>query len=181
MIGRMLGAARLNVDTYEEVEKDGGATIQALLVVILVTIASIVGELLGSGEDVDVVRAMIFGIVFGVVSWAVWALATWIIGSTILKTEDTEADWGQLARCTGFAQTPRILSVFSFIPVVGVLILLATSVWSFACMIVAVRQSLDYTSTLRASFVILIALIPVIIINAIVFTLLGLALGVETS
>ena len=33
MIGRMLGAARLNSDTYEEVEGDSSATIQALLVV----------------------------------------------------------------------------------------------------------------------------------------------------
>ena len=34
MIGRMLGAARLNSDTYEEVERDSNATIQALIVVI---------------------------------------------------------------------------------------------------------------------------------------------------
>ena len=181
MIGRMLGAARLNVDTYEEVEKDGGATIQALLIVIVVTIASVVGALLGGGEDVDVVNALVVGIIRGVVSWAVWALATWLIGSTILKTEDTEADWGQLARGTGFAQTPGILNVFLFIPGVGVLIGLVTFVWSFACMIVAVRQSLDYTSTWRAFFVILIAFIPVIIINIIVFALTGGDLGAETT
>ena len=34
----------------------------------------------------------------------VWALVAWIIGTTILKTRDTDADWGQLARGTGFAQ-----------------------------------------------------------------------------
>ena len=181
MIGRMLGAARLNVDTYEEVEKDGGATIQALLIVIVVTIASVVGALLAGGEDVDMVNALVVGIIRGVVSWAVWALATWLIGSTILKTEDTEADWGQLARGTGFAQTPGILNVLLFIPGIGWLIGLVTLVWSFACMIVAVRQSLDYTSTLRAFFVILIAFIPVIIINIIVFALTGGDLGAETT
>ena len=41
-------------------------------------------------------------------------------------------------------------------------------------MVVAVRQSLDYTSTLRAFFVILIAAIPVAIINGIVFRALGI-------
>ena len=35
------------------------------------------------------------------------------------------------------------------------------------------RQSLDYTSTMRAVFVILLAFIPVLIMNAIVFTLTG--------
>ena len=36
MIGRMLGAARLRADTFEDVEADRGATIQALLVVVIV-------------------------------------------------------------------------------------------------------------------------------------------------
>ena len=34
MLARMLGAARLDIDTYEDVEKDKGATLQALLVVV---------------------------------------------------------------------------------------------------------------------------------------------------
>ena len=106
MIGRMLGAARLDSETYEEVEKDGGATLQALIVVVIVTIASVVGEVLSSGEDAELVSALGIGIVRGVVSWALWALLTWMIGSTILKTEKTEADWGQLARGTGSPRPP---------------------------------------------------------------------------
>ena len=180
MLGRMLGAARLNVNTYEDVEKDGGATIQALLVVIIVTIASVAGELLG-GADVDIVRALAVGVIRGVLSWALWALVTWVIGSTILKTEETEADWGQLARGTGFAQTPGILNLFSFIPAVGWLISLATFVWTFVAMMIAVRQSLDYTSTLRAFVVILIAAIPVLIMNAIVFVLTGGDVAIQSS
>ena len=172
MIDRMLGAARLSVDTYEEVERDRGATGQALIVVILVTIASVVGGML-SGEEVDVLRGLVVGIIRGVASWALWALFTWLIGATLLKTEDTEADWGQLARGTGFAQTPGLLNVVSFLPGIGILISLLTFVWTFAGMVVAVRQSLDYTSTMRAIFVILLAFIPVLIMNAIVFALTG--------
>ena len=172
MLDRMLGAARLSADTYEEVERDRGATGQALIIVILVTVASIVGQMLG-GESVDVVRGLAAGIIRGVASWALWALFTWLIGATLLKTEDTEADWGQLARGTGFAQTPGLLNVISFIPGIGLLIALLTFVWTFAGMVVAVRQSLDYTSTLRAIFVILLAFIPVLIMNGLVFTLTG--------
>ena len=163
----------MDAGTYEEVEKDGRATIQALIVVIVVTVASVVGELLGGGEDFDVVNALVIGIIRGVVSWAVWALITWIVGVTILKTEETEADWGQLARCTGFAQTPGLLHVFSFVPAVGGLISLVAFVWTFVAMVVGVRQSLDYTSTLRAFAVILIAFIPVVILNFIVYGLTG--------
>lgn len=172
MLARMLGAARLDSHTYEDVERDGRATLQALAIVILVTIAGVVGELL-SGEEIKVVNAVIVGVIGGVVSWALWALGTYIVGSTILKTEHTEADWGQLARCTGFAQTPRLFYVLSFIPVVGGLIVLAAFIWSFVAMLVAVRQALDYTSTWRAFFVILISAIPVIVLNVIVLIIIG--------
>ena len=172
MLARMLGAARLNVDTYEDVEKDKGATLQALIVVILVAISAGVGGLLS--DEGDLVRGLAFGAIRGVLSWAVWALVAWIVGTTLLKTQETEADWGQLARGTGFAQTPGLLNVFLFVPTVGGLIVFLAFLWQLVCMVVAVRQSLDYTSTLRAIFVILIAFIPVIIINAILFAVLGL-------
>ncbi len=80
---------------------------------VLVTIASFVGQML-AGEEVDVVRVLVLGNIRGVVSWAAF---TWLIGATISRTEETEADWGQLARGTGFAQTPALLEVISFIPV----------------------------------------------------------------
>ena len=172
MIGRMIGAAKLNVDTYEEVEADKSATGQALFVVLLVTVASVVGTLL-LGDDVDVVRALVVGIIRGVVSWALWALVTMLIGTTILKTEKTEADWGELARTTGFAQTPGILNVLVFVPAVGGLIVLVAFIWSIVAMLIGVRQALDYTSTWRAFFVVLLALIPVLILNGIIIAVTG--------
>ena len=177
MISRMLGAARLSSATYEDVENDGGATIQALLIVIIVTIASFVGSLLSGGDDINVITALIQGLVLGVAGWAIWALVTWMVGATILKTEQTEADWGQLARGLGFAQTPKLLNVFLFVPYVGGVIGLVAFIWSFACMIVAVRQCLDYTSTLRAFFVILISFIPVAILYIIVAIVVFLITG----
>ncbi len=177
MIGRMIGAAKLNVDTYEEVEADKSATGQALFVVLLVTVASVVGTLL-LGDDVDVVRALVVGIIRGVVSWALWALVTMLIGTTILKTEKTQADWGELARTTGFAQTPGILNVLVFVPAVGGLIVLVAFIWSIVAMLIGVRQALDYTSTWRAFFVVLLALIPVLILNGIIIAVTG---GVDST
>ncbi len=174
MLSRMLGAARLNVATFEDVEQDRGATMQALLVVVLVTIASIVGGML-AGDEFDIVRGLVFGAIRGVGAWALWALVTWIIGTTILATKDTKANWGELARCTGFAQTPGILSVFVFVPGVGGVIALLAFVWQLAAMLVGVRQALDYTSTWRAFFVVLISLIPVAILFIIFASILGIA------
>ena len=172
MLNRMLGAARLSVDTFEDVERDGSATIQAIIVVIIVAIATGVGQLL-SGEA-NIFEALVFGVIRGVLSWVVWALVALLVGTTILKSEHTEADWGQVARGTGFAQTPGILNILSFIPFVGWAILAIALVWQWAGMVIALRQSLDYTSTWRAFFVILISVIPVIIINALLFWVLRL-------
>ena len=47
MLARMLGAARLNVHTFEDVENDSAATKQAMIVVIMVSIAGAIGGLTG--------------------------------------------------------------------------------------------------------------------------------------
>ena len=172
MAERMLGAALLKADTFEDVEHDRGATIQAALVVILVSISGAVGGALSG--DTTLVTGIILGVIGGVVWWALWAAGCWMVGTTFLNTPDTSADWGELARGIGFAQTPGLLSVLAFIPYAGWLIGVVIFVWRFVAMLMAVRASLDYTSMWRAFFVVLIAFIPVLIVTAIVFWILSL-------
>ena len=92
MLSRMLGAARLSVDTFEDVERDSSATIQALIVVVIVSLASGIGKLLSA--DAGILDALVFGVVGGILSWAVWAFLVMFVGTKILKTDQTEADWG---------------------------------------------------------------------------------------
>ena len=172
MLLRMFGAARLDPHTFEEVEHDTGATWQAVLVVIIVSIAGAVGGIFAG--DGDILKGIIFGVIRGVVSWAVWALAAMLVGTTLLKTQDTHADWGQVARGTGFAQTPGVLSILVFIPFAGGFITFAIFLWQLAAMIISLQQTLDYNSLWRAFFVVVIAFIPVVVINAIIFGLLSI-------
>ena len=178
MLARMLGAMRMDVNTYEDVEDDRGATWQAMAVVVIVSICGGVGFLLAnmmSGEESVGALGLVFGVLRGIAGWALWALVTWLVGSTVLKTPDTVADWGQLARGTGFAQTPGVFHLFVFVPFIGGLIWLLGFIWQIACMIIAVRQSLDYTSTWRAFFVVLISLVPWFVIFLISAAVLGIA------
>ena len=170
MLARMLGAARLDSRTFEDVEHDSGATLQALLVVVIVSVAGVVGGLL-SGEG-DIVKGVIFGVIRGVVSWAVWAGVAMLVGTTILKRPNTHANWGQVARGTGFAQTPGVFGVLVFVPFAGPILSFAIFLWQFAAMLIAIRQTLDYDSLLRAFFVVIISLIPVLIVNAVIFWIL---------
>ena len=141
----MIGAAKLDTATYEEIEADGSATRQAMSVVVLVALATGIGSL-GSGGLVG----LFVGIVLGVVGWAVWAGLTYFLGTTIFKTPETDANWGQLARTLGFAQSPGVLKVFAVIPGIGPLVFVLVSIWQLAAMVIAIRQALDYTSTWRA-------------------------------
>ena len=161
MARRMLGAALLRASTFEEVEDDSGATIQAMVVVIIVALFSgIESYLSGFGSLFDAVD----GVFRSIISWAVWALVTMVVGTTVLKGPDTDADWGELARVTGFAQTPGLLGILIFIPVAGLYFWWASLLWQFAAMVVGVRQALDYTSVWRAFFVVLISFMFVLLV-----------------
>ena len=168
MIGRMIGAARLRPQTFEEVEADSSATYQALLVVLLVALATGVGSL-----GVGGVRGLIGGVAIALVGWALWAGITYLIGSTLFRTAETHASWGQLARTLGFAQSPGIFKVFGFIPVVGQVIFIVVSVWQLAAMVVAIRQALDYTSTWRAIGVAVVGFIPYALLYVLLLRLLA--------
>jgi hypothetical protein len=170
MLERMIGAATFNVHTFEAVETDQRATGQAMLVVILVALASGIGTL-GSSEGENRLLALILGVILSLVSWAAWAFITYIIGTTLFATPGTHASWGQLARTTGFAQTPGLLRILGIIPGIGGVFLFLAYVWQLAAMVVAVRQALDYQSTWRAVGVVVVGFIIVLVVYAVLFVL----------
>jgi hypothetical protein len=175
----MIGAARLNVHTFEEVENDPKATSQALLVVIIVSVASTIGAVLAAvfsgGGAGELAIGVVFGVLRGVVFWAVWALLTFILGTTLFKTPDTHANWGQLARTTGFAQSPGVFHALIFIPGIGPVIGLVSSLWQLVAMVIAVRQALDYKDTLRAVAVVVVGFIIVFVPLFLLARILGVA------
>ena len=145
----------LKVSTFEEIEADTKAIRQAMLVVAIVALATGLGTLAAGGP-----QGLVLGVVISLVGWALWAGLTFLIGTTLFKTPQTHANWGEMARVLGFAQAPGVLKVLGFIPGVGPAILIIISLWQLAAMVIAVRQGLDYTSTWRAVGVVLVAFIP---------------------
>ena len=168
MVERMVRASRLDVHIFEEVEADTSATRQALSVVALVALATGIASLGTTG-----LIGLFVGVVSAIVGWALWAWILHLIGTKIMPSQSTHADWGQLARTLGFAQSPGIFRALGFIPVVGNIIFAVASIWMLVAMVVAVRQALDYTSTLRAIAVVLIGFIPYLVLMSIAFALLG--------
>lgn len=171
---RMIRAAKLDSSVYEEVERDTGATAQALTVVVIVAVAAGIGGLLAGamrGTPGAVITGFILGVATGVLGWAIWSLVTYFVGTTLLGGT---ADYGEVLRTIGFAYTPNLLQIFSFIPILGLLIALIGAVWALVAGVVAIRQALDFTT----GKAILTVVIGWVIMLAVLFllALVGLAL-----
>ena len=145
---RLLRASLLQADVYEEVEADATAGRQALGVVLLSSAAVGVGGIANSGAEGILVQ-----IVCAVVGWWCWAYATYFIGTRLLPTAATSADPGQLLRTMGFAGAPGILRIVMIVPGLAFPAWIVGTLWELIAMVIAVRQALDYESTLRAIIV----------------------------
>jgi hypothetical protein len=146
---RLVGAAMLDAETYEEVEADRTATPQALVVVVASSLAAGIGARGLSGGSGTV--AFLAGIsVVALAAWAAWAFVTFEIGSRLLPAPETRVDPGELLRTLGFAAAPGLIQVLGILPGARVPVFALAIVWALAASVVAVRQALDYTSTARA-------------------------------
>ena len=143
---RALGASLLDWATYEEVEADASANLQALTVVLMSAVAAGIGAGGFGGSS----RLLPAYVLIALLAWAAWAWLTYQIGAKLLPGANTRTNVGELLRTMGFAAAPGILRVFGVIPVLSTPVFAITAIWMLLAMIVAVRQSLDYTSTARA-------------------------------
>ncbi len=137
LVGRMIAAAKLDVQLYEEVEADADATSQAALVVGVVAVASAIG---GAGGGA---AGFFGGLVAALVGWLLWSGVTYLIGDKLLGGTAT---WGELLRTIGFAQSPGVLYVLAIVPGFGGLVRLAVLVWLLVAGIIAIRQALDFST-----------------------------------
>lgn len=152
---RLVGAAALDRAIYEEVEADRGATGQALVVVLASSVAAGIGL---SPDDRQTLSSVVFFSTVALLTWAAWALVIFEIGTRVLPEPGTRSDVGELLRTIGFAATPGVLRLLGVLPGVTIPVFAATTVWMLVAMIVAVRQALDYQSTMRAVVVCVLGL-----------------------
>ncbi len=172
---RIIRASMLDSNLYEEVEADKSTQGQVMAVVVLASIAGGIAFNTGSLSGGSL-SGIITGIIASLASWYVWAYLTYFIGTKFLPEPQTKADLGELLRTIGFASSPGLLRVFCVIPGVGMLVYSISSVWMLVAMIIAVRQALDYNSTLRAVLVCVIGYVFQIFVIVLIFSIFGGAL-----
>lgn len=183
MVERMIRAARLDPTVFNELEADLSASGQALLVVILASLATGIGNgirLSTSGYPGQAVAGLIVGLIMALIAFAVFVTLVYFVGTRLFGGTATP---GEILRTLGFAYTPQLLGFFAFIPILGGLAAFIGTVWSWVAGVIAIREALDF-DTGKAILTIIVAAIVVVVVLAIVgiiFALLGLGLAVLGS
>ena len=163
---RMVRAAKLDVSLYEEVEADKQAMGQAMGVVVLASLAAGIGSAGSTG-----ISGLLLGTLAALFGWFIWAFITFYVGTKLLPEPQTEADYGELLRTTGFSSSPGVLRILGIVPLLETIIFVVCGIWMLVAMIIAVRQALDYKSTWRAISVCFIGWLIQAVLFWIVFSL----------
>jgi len=147
---RMIRAAKLDINLYEEVEADKTAMRQAIGVVVLSSLAAGIGGMAaGIGQ-------LLFVTIVTLMGWYVWAYITYFIGTKLFPEPQTKADHGELLRTIGFSSSPGLIRILGIIPGLSQIVSFVAQIWMLVAMVIAVRQALDYKNTVRAVLVCLL-------------------------
>ncbi len=152
---RVWRAALLHADTYEEVEADRSSIGQATVVIVAACVAIGAGHWIQTGVAELPANQRLFQLALLIleplVLWIGGSAFSFMVGATFFKGPETETDFLEVLRTTGFAFGPSLLRVLAFVqpPMVGLGIDIAARLWVTVAVVIAVRQALDFT-TLRA-------------------------------
>ena len=154
---RLKKAIFLDVAFYEEVEKDKKFNDQALMTVAFVSVVQ--GLMIAGFAPI----ALVQGILGSLVRFLFWAFFIAFVGTRILPEPETESNTGELIRTLGFAYAPGLLVVLKIFPVINIFVDPMVVILQLAAMTIAVRQALDFNSTVRAVGVCIVAFILMIL------------------
>lgn len=149
LIQRLRRLAMLDTSVFDEVRGDAAATIPAVVVAVLATLAAGIGGWLwwlfaGFGDSGKVfVQSVILGSILSIILWGVWVGITYVMLTQVFRAR---ADVNELVRVMGFATAPFALTILMFIPGLDFGIGLAASALFFGTTVLAVQSATDAPS-----------------------------------
>jgi len=159
---RVVGALKLDANTFEDIERDPTAMGQAVGIIALAALASNLGQIWRLGFGV-----MLIGVCSSLVGYVLWSVVVWLAGTKLMPDPATKADFPETFRTIAFAAAPGLIGVVTIIPFLGWLLMLILTpvilIWSMAAMVVAVRSVLDYSETFKAVIVVLIGFVVYVV------------------
>ena len=148
---RIIRSVKIDPEVLNDVQKDKNATLSAGIVVLLSSTAAGIGATsLGGGN-------FILAPIFSLISWFVWAYIVYFVGVKLFPDPKTKTTQFALLRAIGFSSAPGIIRIFGFNESLMAVTFIGSAFWMLVCMIVAVRETLNYKSLWKALGVVIIS------------------------
>jgi hypothetical protein len=150
-LNRIYRSIKIDPEVFDEVQKDKNATIAAGIVVVLSSLAAGIGA-----SHLGMVNFFLApGL--SLVSWFVWAYIVYFVGVKLFPDLKTKTTQTALLRSIGFSSAPGMIRVFGFNEDIMTVMFVGSAFWMLACMVVAVKQTLNYKSLWKALGIVIIA------------------------
>ena len=151
LLNRIYRSIKIDPEVFNEVQKDKNATLSDAIVVLLSSTAAAVGVAhLG-------MTSFLLAPILSLVSWFIWAYIVYFVGVKLFPDVKTKTSHAALLRTIGFSSAPGIIRVLGFNPDLMTVTFIGSAFWMLACMVVAVRQTLNFNSLWRALWVVIIS------------------------
>jgi hypothetical protein len=150
-LNRIYRSAKIDPEVFDEVQKDKNATVAAGIVVILSSLAAGIGA-----SHLGAVNFFLAP-VLSLVTWFVWAYIVYFVGVKLFPDTKTKTTHLSLLRSIGFSSAPGMIRIFGFSEDLMPVTFIGSAFWMLACMVVAVKQTLNYKSLWKALGVVIIA------------------------
>jgi len=179
---RLMGALRLNPDTYAEVAADREATRQAVAIITVTMVLIGMQSGLSASAQISDVRIVsiivVFLAVLGVIfMWLAVILYVGLLSAVAtmgIRGPETRTAFWRLLRAHGFAVAPGAFQVLRVIPSIGTVIGFAVTLWSCVAGIIAIRKALGVTTgrafaiLIGAGIIVALVAIPLLIMIRVV-------------
>ncbi len=169
LFARMYRATLLDREVYEELRADPVAIAQGFTVVMMATVALLIGafiEQAGSGGNIV---AALSGLVAMPGVWLLQAVSAYVLGIMAAPEDERTRLAAPLIGAIGLSAAPGLLFLFIGIPGVGSILGLVVTLWMVVTMIIAVQGALGIPG-FRAA----LAVLPGFVLR---FIVLGLLFG----
>ena len=190
MLDRIMGVITLKAPVYRQIAEDKTATMQAAMVLVIVTLISgFFGGLVSVNAQTGATAVSIGGAVVGAILGVILALIGWVISSWVLqfvaKMLGGKTDLGEMLRVTGFVEVFSIVGVLNILVLAGTalscvvgLVGFVAAILKFIGYLIGVREAAEFSTTNAIITAIIAAIVNFIIVvvvgGAIALSVVGL-------
>lgn len=192
-LDRFSGVVSLKREAYAALQRDPGATTQALIIVMFLGLANgiailttppefwagdVPAEMSGTFDDMTAfftfdtaerqIMVLAVSVLGGVLSWFISSWLLRLIGNRMAAPGTAPVSSEEMRRLVGWGYAPSLASFLSPVPIVGPILAFAGAIWAFVTGIMAVRTAFN----VGIGKAILIEILAVFVIFAVVMAIL---------